>query len=114
MLVENLLDKPQPCPSNSNRHLKGDDEGVRKQRKCQGVRCNNKTVSTCISCQKPSCGPQDNFRVTYVKCLTCAKLTGKIVLYFAQNVLFKSKIISLCITTAIQHASSSETSARKA
>ena len=56
MLIENLLDKPQPCPSNSNRHLRGDDEGVRKRWKCQGVRCDNKTVSICISCQKPTCG----------------------------------------------------------
>ena len=78
ILVENLLDKPQPCPSNSNRHLREDDEGVRKRRKCQGVRCDNKTVSTCISCQKPTCGKcsQDNFRVTYVKCLACTILTS--------------------------------------
>ena len=78
MLVENLLDKPLPCLSNSNRHLRGDNEGVWKQRKCQGVRCNNKTVSTSSSCQKPTCGKclQDNFRVTYVKCLACSKLTS--------------------------------------
>ena len=34
-------------------------------------------------------------------------------LYFVQNVFFKSKIILLCVTIAIQHASSSKTSARK-
>ena len=34
-------------------------------------------------------------------------------LYFAQNVFFKSKIILLCVIIAIQHASSSKTSARK-
>ena len=28
MLVENLLGKPEPCLSNSNRQLRGDDEGV--------------------------------------------------------------------------------------
>ena len=48
MLVENLLGKPEPCLSNSNREFKGDDEGVRKRRKCHGVCCDNKTVSTCI------------------------------------------------------------------
>ena len=78
MLVENLLEKPQPYPSNSNRHLKGDDEGVRKRRKCQGVRCDIKAVSTCISYQKPTSGKcsLDNFRVTYVKCLACTKQTS--------------------------------------
>ena len=34
-------------------------------------------------------------------------------LYFVQNVFFKSKIILLCVIIAIQHTSSSETSARK-
>ena len=76
MLVENLLGKAEPCPSNSNRQFKGDGEEVRKQRKCHGVCCNNKTVSTCILCQKLTCGKcsQDNFRVTHVKCLACVKL----------------------------------------
>ena len=50
MLVENLLGKPEPCLSNSNRQFKGDDKGVRKRRKCHGVCCNNKTVSNCILC----------------------------------------------------------------
>ena len=78
MLVENLLGKPEPCPSNSNRQLRGDDEIVQKQRKCHGVCCDNKTVSTCILCQKPTCGKcsQDNFSVTYVKCLACVKMTS--------------------------------------
>ena len=77
MLVENLLAKPEPCLSNSNRQLRGYDEGVQKQRKCYDVCCDIKTVSTCILCQKSSCGKcsQDNFRVTYVKCLACVKLT---------------------------------------
>ena len=48
MLVENLLGMPEPCLSNSNRQFKGDDEGVRKRRKCHGACCDNKTVSTCI------------------------------------------------------------------
>ena len=30
MLVENLLGKPKPCLNNSNRQLRGDDEGVQK------------------------------------------------------------------------------------
>ena len=34
-------------------------------------------------------------------------------LYFVQNVFFKSKIILLCVIIAIQHTSSSETSASK-
>ena len=34
-------------------------------------------------------------------------------LYFVQNVFFKSKIILLCVIIAIQHSSSSKTSARK-
>ena len=34
-------------------------------------------------------------------------------LYFLQNVFFKSKIILLCVIIAIQHSSSSKTSARK-
>ena len=34
-------------------------------------------------------------------------------LYFVQNVFFKSKIILLCVIIAIQHTSSSKTSARK-
>ena len=34
-------------------------------------------------------------------------------LYFVQNVFFKSKIILLCVFIAIQHTSSSKTSARK-
>ena len=34
-------------------------------------------------------------------------------LYFVQNVFLKSKIILLCVIIAIQHTSSSETSARK-
>ena len=34
-------------------------------------------------------------------------------LYFVQNVFFKSKIILLCAIIAIQHTSSSKTSARK-
>ena len=34
-------------------------------------------------------------------------------LYFLQNVFFKSKIILLCVIIAIQHTSSSKTSARK-
>ena len=78
MLVENLLGKPEPCPSNSNRQLRGDDAGVRKRRKCHGVRCDNNTVSICILCQKPTCGKcsQDNFRVTNVKCSSCTKRTG--------------------------------------
>ena len=78
MLVENLLGKSEPCLSNSNRQLRGDDKGVRKRRKCHGVCCDNKTVSTCILCQKPTCGKcsQDNFKVTYVKCLACVKLTS--------------------------------------
>ena len=77
-LVENLLGKPEPCLSNSNRQLRGDDEEVRKRRKCHGVCCDNKTISTCILCQKPICGKcsPDNFRVTYVKCLACVKLTS--------------------------------------
>ena len=96
MLVENLLGKPEPCLSNSNRQLRGDDEGVRKRRKCHGVCYYNKTVSTCILCQKPTCEKcsQDNFRVTY-------KLTSYMLLYFVQNILFKSKIISLCVIIAI-------------
>ena len=75
MLVENLLGKPEPCLSNSKRQFRGDDEGVRKRRKCHGVCCDNKTVSICILCQKPTCGKcsQDNFRMTYVKCLACVK-----------------------------------------
>ena len=44
MLVENLLGKPEPCLSNSNRQLRGDDEGVRKRRKCHGMCCDNKTA----------------------------------------------------------------------
>ena len=78
MLVENLLGKPEPCLSNSNRQLRGDDKGVRKWRKCHGVCCDNKTVSTCILCQKSICGKcsQDNFKMTYVKCLACVKLTS--------------------------------------
>ena len=77
MLVENLLGKPKPCLNNSNRQLRGDDEGVWKWRKCHGVCC-DKTVSTCILFQKPTCGKcsQDNFRVTFVKCLACVKLTS--------------------------------------
>ena len=51
MLVENLLSKPEFCLSNSNRQLRGDDEGVQKRRKCHGVCCDIKTVSTCILCQ---------------------------------------------------------------
>ena len=76
MLVENLLGKAEPCPSNSNRQFKGNHEEVRKQRKCYGVCCDSKTVLTCILRQKPTCGKcsQDNFRVTHVKCLACAKL----------------------------------------
>ena len=76
MLVKNLLGKPEPCLSNSNRQLRGDDEGMQKRRKCHGVCCDNKTVSTCILYQKPTCEKcsQDNFRVTYVKCLACVKL----------------------------------------
>ena len=78
MLVENPLGKAEPCPSNSNRQFGGDGEGVCKRRKCHCVRCDNKTVSTCILCQKPTCGKcsQDNFRVTHVKCLACVKLTS--------------------------------------
>ena len=34
-------------------------------------------------------------------------------LYFVKNVFFKSKIILSCVIIAIQHTSSSETSARK-
>ena len=34
-------------------------------------------------------------------------------LYFVQNVFFKIKINLLCVTVAIQHTSSSKTSARK-
>ena len=34
-------------------------------------------------------------------------------LYFVQNVLFKSKILLLCVIIAIQHTSSLEISARK-
>ena len=34
-------------------------------------------------------------------------------LYFVQNVFFRSKIILFCVIIAIQHTSSSETSARK-
>ena len=69
MLVENLQSLSEPCPSNSNRQFRGNDEGVRKRRKCQGVCCDNKRFSTCILCQKPTCGKcsQDNFRVTHVK-----------------------------------------------
>ena len=75
MLVENLLGKAEPCPSNGQ--FKRDGEEVRKQKKCHGVCC-DKTVSTCILCQKPLCGkcPQDNFRVTHVKCIACVKLTS--------------------------------------
>ena len=78
MLVENLLEKPEPCLSNSNRQLRRDDEGVWKRRKCHGVCCDNKTVSTCILYQKSTCGKcsQDNIRVTYVKWLACVKLTS--------------------------------------
>ena len=78
MLMESLLGKAEPCPSNSNRQFKRDGEEVRKQKKCRGVCCDNKTVSTCILCQKPLCGkrPQDNFRVTHVKCIACVKLTS--------------------------------------
>ena len=73
MLVENLLGKAEPCRSNSNRQFKGGGEEVRKQRKCRGVFCDNKTVSTYILCQTPTCGKfsQYNFRVTHVKCLAC-------------------------------------------
>ena len=75
MLVENLLGKPEACVSNSNRQLRGDDEGVRKRKKCHDACCDNKKVSTCILCQKPTCGKcsKDNFIVTYVKCLACVK-----------------------------------------
>ena len=38
MLVENLLGKPKPCLNNSNRQLRGDDERVRKWRKCRDLR----------------------------------------------------------------------------
>ena len=78
MLVENLLGKPELFLSNRNRQFRRDNEGVRKRRKCHGVCCNNKTVSTCILCQKPTCAKcsQDNFKVTYVKCLACVKLTS--------------------------------------
>ena len=78
MLVENLLGKPEPFPNNSNRQLRGDNERVQKWRKCHGVCCNNKTVSTCILCQKLTCGKcaPDNFRVTYIKCLACIKMTS--------------------------------------
>ena len=78
MLVESLLGKPEPCPSNSDKQFRGDDEEVRKWRKCHGVCCDNKTVSICILCQKPTCekGSQDNFRLTYVKCLACLKVTS--------------------------------------
>ena len=34
-------------------------------------------------------------------------------LYFVQNVFFESKIVLLCVIIAIQHSSSSKTSARK-
>ena len=75
MLVENPLSKPEPCLSNSNRQLRGDEEGVRKRKKCHGACCDNKKVSTCILCQKPTCGKcsQDNFIVTYVKCFSLHK-----------------------------------------
>ena len=78
MLVENLWGKLESFLSNSNRQLNGSDEGVRKRRKCHDVCCDNKTVSPCILRQKPTCGKcsQDNFRVTYVKCLACVKLTS--------------------------------------
>ena len=68
--------KSESYPSNSNRQLRKENEEVRKRRKCHGVCCNNKTVSTCILCQKRICGKclQDNFRVTYVKCLACVQL----------------------------------------
>ena len=39
ILVENLLGMSEPCLSNSNRQFKGDDDGVRKRRKCHGVYC---------------------------------------------------------------------------
>ena len=78
MLIKNLLAKPEPCPSNSNRQLRGDDKGMLKRRKCHGVCCVNKTVSTCVLCQISTYGKcsQDNFRVTYLKCLACLKLTS--------------------------------------
>ena len=60
MLVNNLL-------SNSNRQVRGEDEKVRKRRKYHGVCCDNKIVSTCILCQKPTCEKcsQNNFRETH-------------------------------------------------
>ena len=37
MLVENLMGKPEPCLTNNNRQLRGNDEGVWKRRKCHGM-----------------------------------------------------------------------------
>ena len=51
--------------------------------------------------------------MTYVKCVACVKQTSQMLLYFVQNVSFKSKIILLCVIIAIQHTSSLKTSARK-
>ena len=76
ILIEILINK-QLKASNTSANLGEIDQGLRKRRKCHGKCCENKTMSCCISCQKPTCGKcsQDNFRVIYVKCLACTKLT---------------------------------------
>ena len=76
ILIEILINK-QPEASNTSANLGEIDKGLRKRRKCHGKCCENKTMSCCISCQTPTCGKcsQDNFRVIYVRCLACTKLT---------------------------------------